>query len=261
MLNLVVIILGVFIFFSVYLYLQQERMIFLVPPIDRTAYSEFRENQIEIQQAEQRLSGWKVMREQNAEKTVLYFGGNAEDVVYMNYEARHFRIKQLFAFNYPGYGKSSGKPSQQSIYEAALRVYDRLLSDYQLEPKELVIMGRSLGSAVATYVAAKRKASGLILITPFDSMENIAANHYRLFPVRLLLKHRFATIDHIANVESEVLMLAAEQDEIVARENLMRLQAAIRQKNRVIQYANVGHNDIQAHPAYYRDINRFIESN
>ncbi len=261
MLNLVVIIVGVFIFLSGYLYLQQERMIFLIPPIDRSAYSEFSENQIDIQQAKQRLSGWKVMRDQNAQKTMLYFGGNAEDVVYMNYEARRFRIKQLFAFNYPGYGESTGKPSQQAIYEAALLVYDRLRSEYRLDPKDLVIMGRSLGSAVATYVAANREASGLILITPFDSMENIAANHYKLFPVRLLLKHRFASIEHIAKVENEILMLAAEQDEIVARENLLRLQAAARQKARLIEYTHVGHNDIQAHPDYYRDINQFIESN
>lgn len=260
MLNLVVVIIGIFIVFSGYLYLQQERLIFMAPPVDQGTYKAFERSRIEIKREEKKLSGWRVEVDATSNKTLLYFGGNAEDVVYMNYEAERFHIKQLYTFNYPGYGESTGKSSQHALYESALLIYDRLVEQYGIDPDQLIVVGRSLGSSVATYVAAHRKAAGLILITPFDSIENVAANHYSLFPVSWLLNHRFPTIQYIGDVKSQLLFMVAEQDEIIAEENLQRLVEASHQKNNTIHYENVGHNSIQSHPDYYRDINEFIES-
>ncbi|MCW9046504.1 MAG: alpha/beta hydrolase [Gammaproteobacteria bacterium] len=218
-----------------------------------------RKNEIEFSINNEVLHGWKIDLNKASNKTILYFGGNAEDVVYLNHEAKEFNVRQSITFNYPGYGKSSGKPSQLSLYNNALVVYDLVVKKYQLSADDIIVIGRSLGSSVATYLAANREVSGLILITPFDSIENMASKQYKFFPVKFLLKHPFSTVDYISSVKNPVLMIAAYEDEIIADINLQNLREVAGKQNRFIQYPYVGHNTIQMHESYYKEINNFIE--
>jgi pimeloyl-ACP methyl ester carboxylesterase len=93
--------------------------------------------------------------------------------------------------NYRGYGGSDGTPSETALLSDALFVFDYMLATEGIDPAHVVLMGRSLGSGVAVHVAAKRKVGGVILVTPFDSLVNVARAHYPIFPVGLMLKHRF----------------------------------------------------------------------
>lgn len=235
-------------------------MIFLPPAVDNGTYHRFEMNELTLHEDGKSISGWKKSVNSNQSKTILYFGGNAEDVVFINFEAVEYEIKQLISFNYPGYGKSEGKPSQDALYNQAQFIYQQLIEQYQVKSENIIVMGRSLGSSVASYVASRNKVAGLILITPFDSLQSVASNHYKIFPVRWLLKHAFATDQFIAEVTSPVLILAAENDEIIADKNLRNLESRLQQDAKVIRYKNVGHNTIQSHPDYYLDINNFIKT-
>ncbi len=188
----------------------------------------------------------------------MYFGGNAEDVVYFNREAQALQIRQAIAFNHPGYGRSEGHPSQKSFYQNALDVYDFALKEYKLKPDEIIIMGRSLGSSAAAYLAANRENAGLVLITPFDSIESIAAQRFKYFPIKRILKHSFYTINSIKQAKSRILILAAENDEMTGRVHLENLIVAAGRKTKVVSYPDVGHNTVQTHPEYYNELNRFI---
>ena len=242
------------------LYFLQDKLIFFPPlPID-DVYQSVSHNEITFIVDNELLHGWKVDGDSARKKTILYFGGNAEDVVYLNFEAKEFDVRQFIAFNHPGYGKSTGKPAQQSLFNNALEIYDMVLREYAVKAEDIIVVGRSLGSSVATYLAANRKVSGLVLITPFDSIKNIASNRYRFFPVNYLLKHPFPTIDYINQVKASVLMLAAVNDEIIAEEHLQNLELGASYNNRTIRYADVGHNTIQTHHGYYLEINEFISS-
>jgi len=249
----------IYLFSCTALYVLQDKLIFFPPqPVD-DVYQSVSKNEIEFTINNETLHGWKVDLNATGTKTILYFGGNAEDVVYLNNEAKEFNVRQSISFNHPGYGKSSGKPSQKNLYNNALDIYDLVLKEYKLTPKDIIVIGRSLGSSVATYLAANREVAGLILITPFDSIENIASKQYKFFPVKFLLKHPFSTIDYISNVQNPILMLAAYEDEIIADENLQNLREMAGEKNRLVQYSNVGHNTIQTHNNYYNEINDFID--
>ncbi len=258
MLNLLFYIVALYFIFCGYLYLIQERMIFLPPAVDAHLYKRFSDNEIILENDKQQSHGWQIVQQKQLEKTLLYFGGNAEDVVFMNLESERFDVKQVIAINYPGYGKSHGKPGQSELYQQALGNFDSLLNEKQIQLDSVVLMGRSLGSSVAAYVASKRNVAGLILATPFDSMREVAANHYRIFPVDFLLKHPFPTTDFITDVQCPVIVVAAEKDEIIAEQNLYKLEQKIRQLKKSYRYAGFGHNTLQAHPDYYRDINAFI---
>lgn len=235
-------------------------MIFLPAAVDDNTYQKFTDREIHMDAGEYNLHGWRIISQEQKAKTIIYFGGNAEDVVHMNHEANRYNVGQLIAINYPGYGKSSGKPSQKTLYKSALLIYDQLIETYQLNAEDIIIVGRSLGSSVATYLAAQRPASALIIITPFDSMEQLASRLYRVFPVRYLLKHPFPTIDYIKLIHYPILMVSAQDDEIISQEHLINLQSAVKGNARSMSYSGVGHNTIQAHPNYYQDINQFIES-
>ena len=121
-------------------------------------------------------------------------------------------------------------------------------------------MGRSLGSGVATYIAANRKIDRLILVTPFDSIENVANQIYRIFPVILLLKDKFRSLDRVKDIKAESLILVAENDSVIPRlrtDKLITLFDKEKLTTIVIQHAS--HNDISDHPEFAQGIRRFLD--
>jgi len=245
---------------SIALYFYQEKLIFFPPSPINDVYQSVSKNEIELLINHQKIRGWKIKGDSNQHKIILYFGGNAEDVVYFNFEAEKINAREYITFNYAGYGDSEGQPSQHIFYENAVNIYDAMISQYKINPDNIIIVGRSLGSSVATYLASQRKVSGLILITPFDSIEKMAANRFKVFPIKLIIKHPFPTIKYITQVTAPILMLSAVQDEIIPAENLKNLKQKIGKKSSYVDYKNIGHNTIQQHSNYYSDINKFIGS-
>src|SRR4029453_11306181 len=93
-------------------------------------------------------------------------------------------------------------------------------------PEHIVVMGRSLGSGVAAMLAGARPVRAAILITPFDSLAAVAAGHYPLLPVRLLLRHPFPSTDWAKRSKAPVLILAAERDTVVPAAHAQKLLQA-----------------------------------
>lgn len=158
------------------------------------------------------ISIWKASS--NNPRAVIYFGGNAEDV---SQNIAPFRQTlsgyDIYLVNYRGYGGSEGKPSEAALYEDALMVYDHLKDDYEA----ISIIGRSLGSGVATYVASRRDVERLALISPYDSIVNVAREAYPIFPVSLLLRDKYNSAARAHLISAPTLMIIAENDEIISR--------------------------------------------
>ncbi len=260
MTTIVLIIITIYLLICFVLYFLQEKLIFFPPVAQESTYQKYKNNEIFYLKNKQKTLGWKINNSEGFDKTILYFGGNAEDVIYFNEEAKQYRVKQLITFNYPGYGKSIGTPSQENLYKSALNSYDWIIKKYGLNSQDIIVVGRSLGSSVATYLAANRNVSGLILITPFDSIKSIAQKNYKFVPVSLLMKHPFPTVEYIKKVKIPVLILAAQKDELIPSENLKKLMKQTNNNTKLIEYKNSGHNTIQNDLNYYVDINRFIKS-
>ena len=116
-------------------------------------------------------------------------------------------------FHYRGYGPSTGRPSEAALLADALAIHDDLRA--RLQPQRIYAIGISLGSAVAACLSQQRALAGVLLITPFDSIEAIAKESYFWVPVGLLLRHRFPTIEFMAGNATPVAVIAAEQDRVV----------------------------------------------
>jgi pimeloyl-ACP methyl ester carboxylesterase len=132
-------------------------------------------------------------------QAVVYFGGNGEDVTQAFAPlAQAFPQHALYLLHYRGYGRSSGKPTEADIADDALALFDQV---HRQHP-QVTVIGRSLGSGVATRLASRRPAARLVLVTPYDSIEDIAAARFRVFPVRWLLLDKYASWRYAAQVQA-----------------------------------------------------------
>ena len=117
--------------------------------------------------------------------------------------------------HYRGYGGSAGAPSEAALLEDARTLFDQVHARHA----DVVAMGRSLGTGVAVRLASERPVSRLVLVTPYDSLQDIAVRQYPYFPVRWLLRERFDSGRVAARVTAPTLILAADGDEVIPRES------------------------------------------
>lgn len=199
-----------------------------------------------------------VLNEAN-EDAIVYFGGNAEavDASYNDF-GHSFKNHAVYLVNYRGYGGSSGKPSEEALYEDALLIYDKL----KMKHKNIAVIGRSLGSGVATYVASKREVEKLILVTPFDSLEEIAKAQFSIYPIALMLFDKYDSIGRVNAINAQTLFLIASKDTLVPNENSYRLYHAFSpSKVDLLTFDGFGHNDIQLAQHYYSAMEEFLNRN
>jgi pimeloyl-ACP methyl ester carboxylesterase len=181
--------------------------------------------------------------------TLLGFGGNA-----WNAEAVALYLHGLFpgrevaAFHYRGYAPSTGRPNAEALLSDAVLVFDRLQQAHARE-RGVVAVGFSIGAGVAAHLARHRPVAGLVLVTPFDSLEALVRDLYWWAPVGLLLRHRMPTIDFVRGSPVPTALIVAERDTIVPARRNAPLRAAV--ANPVFEAAiDAGHNDLYGRPAF-----------
>ena len=162
------------------------------------------------------LSGWYVPRE-NARGVILFCHGNAGNISHRLESIRIFNQLGLdvFIFDYRGYGQSEGKPSEQGTYQDAEAAWQYLAEERQIDPSDIIVFGRSLGGAVASWLAQSHTPRALIVESTFTSLPDIAANLYPYLPVRLLLRFKYNTAQYIARANCPALIVHSRDDEIM----------------------------------------------
>ena len=155
-------------------------------------------------------------------------------------------------------GLSEGRPGQDALFEDALFIYDQITRQLEIEPDNIVLAGRSLGSGVAVYVASQRPVGKLILITPFDSIRNMARKMFPFLPTGLLLKHPFDSLEYSKSVTSPMLMILAGRDELIPAENSYNLERNWRGEHRVKVIESADHNSIGRYPEFWRAMYAYL---
>ncbi|TDV44681.1 hypothetical protein EDF87_110179 [Pseudomonas helmanticensis] len=189
-----------------------------------------------------------VTRERAGPRALIYFGGNAEDVSRNLPEfADAFPEYAVYLLNYRGFGGSDGSASEAAIAEDALALFDQVYASHP----QVAVVGRSLGSGVAIRLASQRPVQQLILVTPYNSLEEIATRQYPWVPVRWLLKDRFESGKYAAHIRVPTLLLAASDDEVIPRASTQRLLENFPQGVAVLRVVpDSGHNSISDRAQY-----------
>lgn len=119
----------------------------------------------------------------------------------------------VLLWDYRGFGKTKGKPSQENLFSDGLFLYNKMIGKYGAD--SIVLYGRSLGSGVATYLASKTNPSQLVLETPYYHMADVGRRHFPLIPYNWLIKHPFRTDQYITKVTSPIHLFHGTEDELI----------------------------------------------
>jgi hypothetical protein len=192
-----------------------------------------------------RLHGWWIQA--GGRRVVLLFHGNAGNVSHRLERAKLFAERlgvDLFLVDYRGYGLSEGKPSEPGLYRDGLAIYDAA-RDRGFPPERIVLLGESLGCAVALEVALARPCAAVALETPFLSIPALARKHYPFVPP-FLVRSKFDSGSTIGRVSIPKLILAAELDEIAPPSHARRLFELAAPPKELYVIPRAGHNDTYA---------------
>lgn len=162
------------------------------------------------------LHGWFVPAE-NSEVTVLYFHGNAGNISgrLQTVQLLNQLGLNVFIFDYRGYGKSEGSPTEQGTYQDAMAAWDYLTSKRNMEAENVIVMGRSLGGSVASWLAARKNPAAAIIESTFTSAADLGADLYPWLPVCWMLQYEYNTLQNIKEIRAPLFMAHSINDEVV----------------------------------------------
>jgi pimeloyl-ACP methyl ester carboxylesterase len=162
------------------------------------------------------VHGWWLPQEAPS-KVVLYFPGSIGNISHeLGTSSFLFSLGvSVLIIDYPGFGKSSGRPSEAACYAAAEAAWTYLVDEKQFEPQNVVVFGRSLGVAVAAWTAAEHRCGGLVCHGGLTSVPDVASQSYRLLPSRYFCYFRFNTRKYIRECRCPVLVLHSEADAVI----------------------------------------------
>ena len=206
------------------------------------------------------LHGW-YLSSPHPRGYLLYCHGNGECVAYLGAYAAELCDRYelaVFVFDYRGYGRSAGQPSERGVLQDARAAQSWLAERAASPAAELLLMGRSLGGAVAVDLAAERGAKGLILQNTFTSLVDVATAHFPWYPARLLMRTRFNSLSRIGHYTGPLLQSHAVDDEIIPFRLGRELFLAAPGPKEFFVSEGLGHNAIEP-PAYDDRLRQFFD--
>lgn len=163
-----------------------------------------------------RLDGWFVPAAE-ADGVVLFCHGNAGNISHRldSPALLHDLGLSVLIFDYRGYGRSQGSPSEAGTYADAEAAWRYLVTERRIAPQRIILFGRSLGAAVATRLATSHRPAALIIESAFTSAPDIATELYPWLPARLLSRLHYNTLAAVKQISCPLLVIHSRQDEII----------------------------------------------
>lgn len=238
-----------------FVFILQNKMLFY-PSYDNLAYINLTSNknsmleEINISTDTFTCHGWGYKRSSDC-PTVIYFGGNAQSsenfftVLNDKNGWDNFENCNVIMIDYPGYGLSQGKPSYKNILRMADATYQYVEGNDFYGNKEIIVMGFSLGTGVATYVASSYEVNGLILVAPYNNAKGLYNNVCNIFhgPLEILIRNPFPSDEFAQNITIPVLIIASENDEVIPYRMSCQLKRSF-VNNEFITVEGLNHNEL-----------------
>jgi uncharacterized protein len=207
-----------------------------------------------------RIYGW-CLEPSDSSKFIIYFAGSIGNISHeLSTVAFLVSLGAAVAIvDYPGFGRSGGHPSERGCYEAAEAVWNYAVTLRRRKPEDIILFGRSLGAAVAAWLAARCPCSALVCQGGFTSIPDVAAGAYPVVPARYFCYIRFNTREHLRRCNCPVLVLHSEADTVIPfRHGLKLFEAASEPKQLLRLYGNHYGNEWQVTPALSQALRAFL---
>ena len=212
-----------------------------------------------------KVHGWLINA--GAEKAMIFLHGNAGNLSsrlhFLRFLSTRLSVScSILIMDYPGYGKSNGKPTEKHCYATADAAYRYLVDREHYSPDQILFFGRSLGAAVALHGAVKHTCAGLIMESGFISVSEMAKDVFPFLPgLNLLARQRFDNGHNIKLLQVPLLIMHGGSDDIIPVRHSRKLKTMAPGKVFYHEFPKAGHDGIQyAYPAEYVSVwNHFLK--
>jgi len=195
-----------------------------------------------------------------AKGVVLYFHGNSDNVIRYEKNAEIFTKNgyEVWIPDYPTYGKTTGELTEENIYKQAKEVYK--LAHSKFPSDSIFVYGKSLGTGVASYIAAKEKCAALILETPYYSIPSLFSTYAPIYPTGRMSHFKFPVGEYLEEVTEPVLIFSGTSDKVIPFRNAAKLKKVLKPRDEFITIENGAHNNVTSFPIYQEKIDSMFGS-
>jgi pimeloyl-ACP methyl ester carboxylesterase len=159
--------------------------------------------------------------------------------------------------DYPGYGKSTGKITEEKLYSYSLQLYK--LASKRFASDSIIVFGKSMGSGLATYLASNAACKRVILETPYYSLSSVAQHFFPIYPMELMTKVKIPSWEYLKQVSEPVSILHGTDDMIVPYSNAEKLKPYLKPADEFITIDNGSHNDLREFPLFNVKIDSLLK--
>jgi len=232
-----------------WVWLTQDRLVYFPqvgrgnPATPAAARLPFEDLRLRTEDGETLAAWWVPAATEKPRGAVLLLHGNAGSIADRIIYLPHFTAMGygVLLVDYRGYGQSSGTPSEAGTYADACAAW-RWLNERGFAAGDIVLVGESLGGAVAAELAARMQPRALLLLSTFTSVNDLGGELYPWLPVRWISRFRYDTLQGVKDYRGPVLVVHSRDDEIVPFAHAQRLHAAAGARGRLLEMRG-GHND------------------
>ncbi|MEO6812288.1 MAG: alpha/beta fold hydrolase [Ginsengibacter sp.] len=190
---------------------------------------------------------------------VLYFHGNTGNVNRYAKYVSNFTDNgyEVWMPDYPGFGKTTGKLTEKMMYKEATAVYK--LADSKFAPDSIIVYGKSLGSGVASYIAAKQKCKRLILETPYYSIPSLFSSYAPIYPTNRMSHFKFPVGDYLKEVDIPITIFHGTSDKVIFYSNAAKLKKVLKPGDEFINIIDGGHNNLNDFALFHEKLDSILK--
>lgn len=242
------------------LYFFQEKLIFFPQELEKNYQFEFEGDykEFDFKTSDGKLLNGLLFKADSAKGLIFYLHGNAGSLSSWGNVATTFTELNydVFILDYRGYGKSEGAIiSQKQLFEDNQLVYNELKKDYREE--DILILGYSIGTGMASKLASNNKAQHLILQAPYYSLTNMMRQRYSFIPT-FILKYKFETHEYLKNCQMPITIFHGNQDAVINYESSLKLKKEFKNKVKLITLNGQGHNGMTDNRLYKMELKNLL---
>jgi uncharacterized protein len=257
------ILLVIYLLVGVAAYFLQDRLLFHPEKIERATPFQFPYAFKELNVAFDNEYNMNIVQFMPADSSrkgvVLFFHGNRKNISWYAAYAPYFTKNgyEVWMIDYPGFGKSTGKLTEQKLYDYADQLYVMAKSKYPAD--SIVIYGKSLGTGIAAWLASKKSCRELILETPYYSMTSLAVHYMPVYPVSKIIKYKLPTYTYLNTINAPVTIFHGTADKVIPYSNALKLKEVLKPTDHFITIANGEHNNLRNNAAFVKSLDSLLQ--
>jgi len=253
-------LLAFYILICITLYFFQEKLVFFPDKLDKDYKFSFAQTfeEINIKVHDDNFLNGILFKSDSAKGLIFYLHGNAGSVDTWGEVAKRYTDLRydVFILDYPGYGKSTGAiKSKEQLFGDIQSAYNEMKERYP--EKKIVVLGYSIGTGLASYVASTNNPRLLILQAPYYNLTDLMRHTYPIIPT-FLLRYKFRTNQYLRNCKMPVVIFHGDRDEVIYYGSSVKLKKEMKQGDTLITLNGQGHNGITDNPDYIAAIRKIL---